>query len=273
MANKGYQQPPNRNRTISTRAIVSLAILKANWDRLGSDYIENFVPLVAECLKAASTPEVSINEVQCAFVDNFGLRVPLGALKTILHRCAKRGYVRRKSGIYIRDDAALSRLGFASVRADVLRKHENLSTKLIDFCKERHGVSWTAEEADAALLAYLEERSPSILAAAIEGSPIPAPPNPVTNATFLVNAFVQHVFTSDPEGLDFLETIVKGTMLANVLIFPEIGKARSSFRRLEVYLDTGFLIGTLGLEGSLRQAPGPVPISVEKGMAYSPESH
>ncbi len=59
------------------QAIPSLAILKVNWDR-GVDYIDNFVPFVAECLRGAPEPEVSMAYLQKAMIDSFGLRIPQG---------------------------------------------------------------------------------------------------------------------------------------------------------------------------------------------------
>jgi hypothetical protein len=240
-------------RSVSTRVIGSLAILKANWDVLQRDYIENFVPFVAEVLRIAPQPEVSLPEIQRSTADKFGLRIPQGALKTILHRCAQQGLIKQQNKIYIRNDQALNSLCFPLDQADALRRHGALVDKLIRFCKERYQAEWTSEDADAALLEYLEERSPAILAAAVEGNPLPAPTATVQNAEFLVNAFIHHLSTTDPEGFAFLETIVKGCMLANVLIFPEIGKVQRRFERVEVYFDTGFVLGALGLEGQSRQ--------------------
>ena len=53
----------------------------------------------------------------------------------------------------------------------------------------------------------------------------------------------------DPEGFSFLETLVKGSMLASALFLPDIAKANRRFEKLRVYLDTRFLLRALGLEG------------------------
>ena len=39
--------------------VASLAILKVNWDR-GQDYVANYVPFVAECLRKAPHDEISL---------------------------------------------------------------------------------------------------------------------------------------------------------------------------------------------------------------------
>ena len=44
--------------------VLSLAFLKVSWDIYGRDYLENFIPFVAECLRFASSDVVAIPELQ-----------------------------------------------------------------------------------------------------------------------------------------------------------------------------------------------------------------
>ena len=44
--------------------IISLALLKVNYDRWGKDYFENFVPMAAECVRRSSEDVVSIPGLQ-----------------------------------------------------------------------------------------------------------------------------------------------------------------------------------------------------------------
>jgi len=74
-------------KAMSERVTASLAILKVNWDE-GNDYIENFVPFLAECVRIAPQPEVSLPQLQTLMADTFGLVLPQAALKTILKRVA-----------------------------------------------------------------------------------------------------------------------------------------------------------------------------------------
>ncbi len=239
---------------MAERVIASLAVLKVNWDA-GRDYIDNFVPFVVECIRTARDPEVSLPELQTDILSTFGLRIPQTALKTILKRAFKAGYLKRSEGIYIRDDSAVEKINVAAARDVALRRHEALVRKLIDFCETKYRVKWSQEEAEVALLSYLEEHSVPILAAAVEGELVIVPPASVKHAEFLVNAFIADVHTADPEGFDFLETVVKGRMLADVLLYPEIGMVHKKFEAVQVYLDTPFILRALGLAGKNMETP------------------
>ncbi len=236
------------------RVIPSLAMLKVNWDT-GHDYIDNFVPFVAECIRVSSQAEVSLPDLQDLVAREFGLRIPQNALKTILRRAVKAGYITRTQGIYRRIDHALDKLTISQTREQALRQHEALVQKLTIFCDTKYQVKWSQEEAETALLLYLEEHSIPILAAAVEGAAILPPTDVVKHAEFLVNAFVAELHKTDPEGFDFLETVVKGRMLADVLLFPELGGIIQNFHSVEIYLDTPFMLRALGLAGRHMETP------------------
>jgi len=232
----------------------SLAIIKVNWEQ-GQDYIENFVPFVAECLRSAPQPEVSLPQLQTAIADEFGLRIPQGALRVILTRAKRKGYVQQAHGAYQRNDAALAGLSLAKDRARALRQFEELVQKLVRFSETCYQTEWTEERAENALLIFLQDYSATILTAAIEGLPIPKPNRVNARDRYIVHSFVLHLSEKDTAGFDFLETLVKGYMLANALLYPDLGQVQQRLDRVEFYFDTGFLLRALGLSGPSFQAP------------------
>jgi hypothetical protein len=221
-------------------------MLKVFWDS-GRDYIENFVPFVVEAVRAADHDEISLPEIQDGIYQEFGLRIPQGALKTILKRVAHRNLLTRGQGIYRRTEALRQSKPLMVGRENCLRQQSALVSKLVDFCRERHKVSWTTEQAEGALLSYLTERSTPILAAAVEGTRIVDKKTDVENADFLVSSFVLFTNASDPEGFGFLETITKGNLLANVLLYPNLGDVGRKFDKTSIFLDSRIIIQAMGL--------------------------
>ena len=66
---------------------------------------------------------------------------------------------------------------------------------------------------------------------------------------YLVSSFVTNLFDADPEGFAYLDTLVKGAMLAAFLYLPDPGRVQEHFRNVRVVLDTPFLLQALGLSG------------------------
>src|SRR5208337_1948445 len=96
--------------------IQSVAILKLNWDLYRHDYLQVFVPMVAECIRLSPDSVVSTQDLQREISLQFGLSLPQNVLLTILRRCAKDGYVVREHNVYHRNDKRLATLGFDKLR-------------------------------------------------------------------------------------------------------------------------------------------------------------
>jgi len=156
-------------------ALVSLAILKVNWDEKGRDYVDNFVPFVVETIKSSESDRISLAALQTALRERFGLLVPQGALNTLLRRAERQGFVARDAGTFVRRTDGIQ-TDFASARAEAARRQAALIAKLIDFVKQKTGVQWTEEQALTGLLAHLQSFVVPILAAAAEGTPLQATP-------------------------------------------------------------------------------------------------
>lgn len=233
--------------------ITSLAILKVNWDR-GHDYIDNFVPFVAECLRNATEDIISLSELQTAISSAYGFKIPQNALKTILKRAAKQGFIRLKDRMYIRNRDALSKIDITAIRDRVLRSHEALIKNLVEFCRIRYDKFWTKEKAEVAFLSYLSKYSTFILSSS-NNTLLQQSGFDIEHADYFINAFIEHLRHNDPQGFDYLESIVKGRMLADVLFFPELGQVQKHFSGVEVYFDTNFLFRALGYTSKNMQVP------------------
>lgn len=239
---------------MTSQLFASLAIIKVNWEQ-GQDYIENFVPFVAECLRTAPQSEVSLPQLQTAIAQEFGLGIPQGALKVILTRAKRKGYVTQAHGTYHRNETSLAHLTLAKDRTRALRQHEELVQKLIRFCETCHQTRWTEEKAENVLHVLLQNYSSVILAAAVEGLPIPEPDRVDARDRYIVHSFVLHLSEEDTVGFDFLETLVKGCILANALLYPDLNQVQQRLERVEFYFDTNFLLRALGLSGPGFQSP------------------
>ena len=233
--------------------ITSLAILKVNWDRNHTGYLENFLPFVCESLRLSQENEVSLPALQESILTLFGIKIPQSALKTILHHAKKRNYVIHDMGIYKRNKEKLSKKNISKLRAEAERKHRSLINKLIEFASARHGQALSASEAEDILLNFIEEHSIPILLAAVEGQPIPLTIKPSRKMSYIANSYVKNLSENDPEGFECLETVVKGKMLSDVLLFPEPADVERHFDKVEIYLDTQVVLRALGYANSSLQ--------------------
>ena len=239
---------------MDSRVISSIAILKVNWDTLGQDYIESFIPFVTQCIISLNSRFVSAPVIQARMLSDFGLQVPQNALKVILPRIAKKGFVRREGEIYFPNYSTLGNLNFETTRQRIIREHNALVEKLIRFTEERYHEKLDPDRADEILMAYISERDVEILSCSVSGA-LPPPLTSIDKYDYIIHSFVKYVSETDPEGFKYLDTVVKGHMLANALLFMDIDSIPKKFRGTSTYCDTSLLIQALGYEGESRRIP------------------
>jgi hypothetical protein len=237
------------------QVLTSLAILNTNWTERRQSYIDNFIPFVAEALIDTEQEEISASEVQEIIVAKFGLRIPQHALLKVLKRAARIGIVKKESGVFLKEAEPLQKLVSPDRRRDALRECEALISRFVGFCSEVHSVTLERDAASEILLSYIETRSLPVLSLMTRQDGAPEDESVVTlPEEFMLADFIRVLAREDPEGFRFLETVVKGSMLATALYLPNPGSMGSPVRDLTVYLDTPLILRALGYHGPSEEA-------------------
>jgi len=238
------QAPSNRPEALLT----SLAILKVNWDEQRQSYIDNFVPFVADVLRGDTRTELGLLDIQQGVQDTFGILIPQGALNTVVARAARRGLLDRRDRLIVPRPDKLVAFDVSRQRKELLRQHAALIDKLRTFAEDRFDRRYTEEEAEAALQAYVGEWNLAILQAMVGEGGLPMPVS-ARETEFVVASFIARLLERDPDGFAYLESVVKGSMLAGALYLPDLGRAQKRFDGVVMYFDTPFLLHALGYTG------------------------
>jgi hypothetical protein len=244
---------PAAGQTLASPKLVSLAILKASWND-GRSYLDNFVPFVAECLRAEKGP-VTASRLKVSMRERFGMRIPEKALETVMTRAAGQGLVTRRRGEYHPDFGKLASVT-APVHGDFLRCHAAVVLGLRTFAQECYSRDVSQAEASSALEAYVAEYGIPIV---VQGAAAERDFDPAIVASpdlaYIVHAYVEYVAAADPSGFGYLATVVEGSMLASVVYLPDVGGVQRKFVSTTVYLDTPFVLRLLGYNGADLAAP------------------
>lgn len=235
--------------------IPTLAVVKVNWDER-HDYIQNFVPLIAHSLAQGEEEAISLPEVQHRVQTDWGLTIPQAALKAILSRAKRDDLVRREHGVFKKNFDALEEADLGSLRESALREYAALVAQLADFASNRFGRSWTSEEAEKALTSFVDLQIEPILGASISGEKLVKLPKSGGFGSVVVNRFVLEVAANDPSAFGYLETVVKGTVLASVVYLDEAFRSGAThLGDVEIFLDTPFLLLALGFAAAELRGP------------------
>lgn len=229
----------------SSELLVTLGILTINWNE-NRDSVANFTPFIVQALKETEHRVVAVGDIQDNVRKAFDLEIPQGALNTILRRATREGYATIEHGVLSPNRRKLADFDLRSKRADVERQRSALIVRLRRFAEVEFHMNWSPRQVERTLLAYVSAQAMPLLAVTVNGEPLNTD-EPVRHSEVVVNRFVQSLCAEDPVGLGYLETFVKGSMLANALYLPEgFGSIKRHFGSTHIYLDTRLVLEAIG---------------------------
>ena len=139
---------------------------------------------------------------------------------------------------------------FGELRKRTEERLGQLVAEFQAFAKARFAVKWDEGTATDAIAGYLSHFGIDCLRAYILRTPLPVPPSPKSpSANFVVSSFIRETLVTSEASFDTVMLLVKGYMLANALLCPDLKSAAKKFSHLTAYLDTPFILRLLGLVG------------------------
>jgi len=230
------------------KTIVSLAILKVNWDRQRTDYVETFVPFVVELLKTKNYIVVNdIDQICNDFRDLWGIEIPYHPMQTILNRLRKQGFIKRRSHEFVIVDEKIQSSDMSAVAHEQRLKTDSVVQAFRQFADVKFDKAITSTDGEKALISFLKTYDLDILFLARRDTALPDV-KPSKQMSYLFSRFVTSAHSNQPEMFDTIIDITTGYTLANVLMIDVIPRFTRRLRGLEVFLDTSLLFRLMGIE-------------------------
>lgn len=235
------------------KTLLSLAILKVNWDHLKKDYIENFVPFVATLLKKKNYQFIEVSEMCNDFKVEFGLIIPRHPMISILNRCKKRGLIKQSEHKYMPIKRKITEFEFSRISQEQLKEHEKVTLSFIEFSNKEYNVTLSKEAAESAIVSFLKEHDLETMFATEELALLPSVKSSKSHR-FLINSFIKYICEHEPKTFEYIKNIAIGLLLSVPLLYREFNRFKGKLKGLNIYVDTGFIFGFLGVQGRHRQA-------------------
>jgi hypothetical protein len=240
---------------VPSKAIISLALLKINWEEGRRDYVENFVPFVLDCMPHEAGSPISVSSLRTGLEERFGLRVPHHAISLILNRMRKTGYVEVRDKAFYRTNKSNDRASLSMVRNDVLKTHASLISHAVEFSRQRFDCDWDEAITEDALITYLDRYQVDLISSLTQQRIVGLQTPSHNKNLYVVGQFVRSLIESNSPELNYLDSMVKGNLLANAVLFEEPINLNRQFKDTEVFVDTRILIYALGHAGPANAAP------------------
>ncbi|MFZ1289479.1 MAG: hypothetical protein WAR79_05295 [Melioribacteraceae bacterium] len=234
------------------RTLLSLAILKVNWENNNKDYIDNFVPLIGTLLYKNDNNDISLEKLQSNFLSEYGLKIPLNALKTILNRMTKNGFITKNYGKYLTNHQKLIDLDISKNAKKLSDDYNNLIKKLENYCSLKFEINFNLTELENAFIAFLKDFDFDILFLSGNGSTLPEIKES-KKFKYIISSFIIEMNEKDPITFKLISDISIGYSLAQSILFTELNSYSGKLINLNFYLDTPFIFNLLGLNGEYKK--------------------
>ncbi|HKB57632.1 MAG TPA: hypothetical protein VKC51_08575 [Lacunisphaera sp.] len=224
-------------------------MLKVNHDLHNRDYIDYLTPFLSHVLNGSQLKAVKLDQVKKDVVSAFGLNIPKATIELCLKRMAKHGWLKKESHQYL-VTSSLPDSEITERRAAANRDAEVVITALILFAQNAVQRTITTEQAYAAVVEYLQQFSIECLSTYVKGTPLPEIADDQENSnTVLVSLFVKDAYKSASPLFEQIVNLVKGHMLSNALLCPDLEGISRKFDDVKFFFDTPLLFKILGLDG------------------------
>ncbi len=237
---------------MSSATLTSLAMLKVNVDQ-GRDYLDYLRPFILQVLCDHKPNPVTDAVVRDHIRSDFGLEIPERAVQMVLKRLVRQHPLTREHGVY-RITGELPNPGIDEEKANADRHIRAVVAGLKTFSQDTARPIASDDEAVQAICAFLAEFNIPCLRAYLRGTAIPTIENHDDALIVLVSKYVLSIQETAPERFDSFLVVVKGHMLANALLCPDLQQAPKTYKGVTFLFDTPLLVRRLGLEGHAKQA-------------------
>jgi len=238
-----------------SKTLVSLAIIKVNWDKYKKDYLDNFLPLLSTLFVKKNYSFIEetnegISKLTEDFKNEFGLIIPFHPMISILNKAKKRGLINKNELKFLPTDE-IYKYDCTDKMDEQAKNYEKVIKDFVEFSKQSFRIELSTEDAENTLLYFLKRHDLEILFATYEKSTLPEVRTSKQNL-FIFSKFVQSLYITENYSLFkmFLNVVI-GHILANVVLYGAEFKdfVEPKLKELNIYLDTRLILRLLGTEG------------------------
>lgn len=236
---------------ISTETLTSLAMLKVHIDQ-GGNYLDYLHPFILHVLIEKKPDPVEDTIVRRFIRDDFGLEIPDRVIQLVLKRLARKHPLEKEHGVY-RIKGELPDPRIMPQKQEAIRHIKGVASGLINFSKNAIKPIKNQDEAMTAICAFLTRFNIPCLRAYLRDTAIPTIKDQHHPQIVLVSKYILALQDKEPKQFNSFLIVLKGHMLANALLCPDLDNAPKTYKEVTFYLDTPLLVQRLGLEGKPKQ--------------------
>jgi len=221
--------------------------------------LDLFVPMISSLFRKRKIGSISQSETQKVidwFYEEYGLRIPVHPMISILNRMQDLGILKTTKGYfyYVSNQNSFqvdqTEFELSSTKFDL--EFEEIIRDYQEFALTKHGKTLTKEEAYNHILLILDDHDLDL--AFVNQNPSSAFSDSINQSVINKNLFydfIKNIFEEKSPKFDVIHDVVFGHIIASAMFYTNIRplSIKDSKTETHYYLDTGILFGLFGLNG------------------------
>ncbi len=230
------------------RVLINLAIIKTNWDEDQSSILDNFMPIIGCAIQQLPDQEISEIELKQKVEEFSGFKIPGGALSVLIRRASKEryGYVMREHGLFLKNNATLSKIDFESRRRLAETSISEIKSRFTSFCKERFKLVDQGIRFEDAFIDVLSDIAPALVNSLSNNDALTHNKYNKDTMNYYVSSFIINSREKDNELFEKIVNISKGAIIAELLHYTDENMSKKKMNNVKIFFDTKLLLQILG---------------------------
>ncbi len=239
---------------MKTNTLFGLAFLNYNWESSKKDILDAYIPLICECISQMSMNPVNRDALKAAFLQIYGIDIPLGALETMLKRCATKKILKKNQGEYIPNQGELIKHIKASNKGDIAYNYDQIVENIIRYAEKKFKTKFDTEDIEKGLLTFLDDYDTDIVLSADNITEDYFAVKEGKKIKYIISKYV--IYAKDHKKTDFkkLLDIAKGHSIASLITYTNIDAYVGQLGQVDIYLDAPIIFNLMGVNGEANHA-------------------
>jgi hypothetical protein len=236
------------------RTLYALAFLSYNWETNHKDIIDSYIPLCCNICYEKGHKKLTREELRQDLLQTYGIRIPLGAVESILKRMAKEEFLRRDAGEYYVLDAKVHSTAKTSSKIELTLGFETLVSEIIAFSADNFDTSFNKNEIEDGLINFFKDNDLDILFANNEpnGTSRGVLPDVKESkkAKYIIAKYITQLQADNPERFNLVVKLAMGYFIASLITYKDLQNFSGNLKGVEIFLDAPIIFSLIGLNGT-----------------------
>ena len=234
------------------KSLVAYSVLNYIWSK-DQDILDTYIPLVCSCILKNNLQEVTRNDIEQWFLQEYGLNnITKGACESIIRRMAKIGYLKNERHKYlVIQDEIIKYIENAKTIEQADTDFSYLITAIVKYAVDKYSLHFTNEEVEQAILDFLQSHDGDLLLQETKLVDIlEKQKQGKTNRTklkFIISKFLLQSQEQDRISLEKMVNLAKGHILSSLLSMKDFSAYQGKLDKVIIALDTPVIYSILGL--------------------------